>query len=1037
MIKSSNFLIKDKRLIIVAFIFLLALQTSWAQSVLTGSISSDNGDLLPGVTIVEKGTTNGTTTDTNGNFSLNLLSNNAMLVVSYIGYVTQEVNIGNRTTIKILLQPDAKSLEEVVVVGYGTVKKSDVTGSVISLQPEDLNKGLNTSVDQLLQGRAPGVQVTQSSSEPGGGVSIRIRGTSSINAGNEPLYVIDGLLIDNAPPVSNNGTEFGGNPPPRNPLSALNPADIQSIEILKDASATAIYGSRGANGVVLITTKRGADGKMKVDYNLSLAASQIARKLDILNTAEYIQVMNDLAVARGNKPVFSDNNIQEIGAGTDWQDQVLRQAITQNHNLSLSGGSGKTRYYTSFNYTNQEGIIINSQFERFQGRINLEHQASDKFKFGLNLNTSRLLNDYVPVNGFGINQQADLLNAALNTPPIFKVFDENGSYIRPENGLNVSVTLDNPLALANGTLGEEKTNRTFGNIYGEYNILPDLVFRLNFGTDRSNSRRDIYRSTITNVGLASKGIATIATGELSNYLIEGTFNYKKNIGQKHDFNVLAGYTFQQFDDLEFAGSIRGFASDIIKTNNLALGNTDLDDLSSNSVTRTLSSYLGRVNYSYKDKYLLTASVRADGSSNFGQNNRFGVFPSFSFAWKLTNEPFLSQTNLFSDLKLRIGWGQIGNDDIGAARALSTYSRVNDRLSGAVFGNNLVTSVSAARIPNPDLKWETSEQVNVGLDYGLLAGRLNSSIDIFRKTTRDLLLELPIPQATGFSFVTTNIGEIRNSGVELLLSSKNLVGNFKWNTTINFATLKNEVISLGPIAEIIRSTAGINAIARPGDPLFAYYGYQAEGIFQSADEIANSAQKGIAEPGVPRWKDVNQDGQITGEDRVVLGKPFPDFTFGLSNDFAYKKFSLNIFVEGVQGVDLFYWGLVDALYANDPYRNRLAEPLLNRWTLQNFTNQWPSGINDTKYQGDWNNSFTVVDASFIRLKNIQLTYQIPFKSAGFIRNASVSLAGQNLALITDYPGFDPDVNSTGTGNVRLDRNAYPASRTVVLGINVGF
>ena len=392
--------------------------------------------------------------------------------------------------------------------------------------------------------------------------------------------------------------------------------------------------------------------------------------------------------------------------------------------------------------------------------------------------------------------------------------------------------------------------------------------------------------------------------------------------------------------------------------------------------------------------------------------------------------------IISDLKLRTGWGQIGNDNIGIGNSLATFSSTAGITNGAVFGDQLFTAVSAVRIPNPDLKWETTEQFNVGLDIGLFAGRLNASLDYFNKTTKDLLLALPIPSATGFSSITSNVGEIKNQGFEFLLNSRNLVGDFIWSTSFNFATLRNEVVSLGPLAEIVVGDQGATALVRPGEPLFSYYGFESEGIFQTQEQVDNSAQSATASPGVPRWRNDNGDDRIDGDDREVLGNPYPDITFGLSNDFGYRGFNLNIFFEATQGKDLLYWGLVDAHIANDPFRNRLAEPLLNRWTPDNPTNEWPSAINPASYQGGNVNSFTIADASFIRLKNVQLSYQLPIGTNDYVNNASVFVSGQNLFLLTDYPGYDPDVNSTGTGNIRLDRNAYPAARTFTVGLSIG-
>lgn len=996
-------------------------------------LDSASGKPLQGVTIKLVGENIGAVTDGSGAFSLNV-SSGVSLEISFVGYQTKTVSYTGQTDMTIYLSVSVAGLQDVVVVGYGTVKKKDLTGSVVSLKADDFNSGsTNTSVAQLIQGRAAGVQVTQSSGAPGGGVSIRIRGAGSINAGNEPLYVIDGFPIDNTSPVVAVGTGFAGSPPPLNPLNAINPSDIESIEILKDASATAIYGSRGANGVVIITTKKGKSGRLNVDYTFTGSQAKVIRKLDLLNTSEYITVMNELAEARGNAAPFSEADIKAIGAGTDWQDVIFRTAYAQDHNLSLSGGSGKTNFFASFNYNDQDGVLLNSAFQRIQGRINLEHKASNKFKFGFNINTSQINNTEVPTSGDAVNQDADVINSATVIPPTFAVFDSAGNYVRPERGQIVSVTVDNPLALVNGTLAKNKINRTIGNVYGEYTILPGFSARINLGSDRSNSRRDVYQSTITQRGNSLGGAASILTGELSNTLFEGLLNYTTKIKQ-HNLAAVAGYTYQQFDLRRFNGFIQNFPSDLTGTNSLQLGNTNFDNLNSLTTRRILRSYLARVNYSYADKYLLTASFRADGSSNFGENHPYGYFPSFAGAWRISEEKFLNQSRILSDLKLRAGYGQIGNDDIGIGNAFATYSSSTP----AVFGSTQYNSTSPARIPNPDLKWETTEQINMGIDFGFFNNRISGSLDYFIKSTKDLLINLPIPISTGFSSITTNVGKIRNSGFEILLNSVNIDKTFKWKTSFNLATLNNEVISTGSVPSIISNLYGVSAIARAGDPLFAYYGYQATGIFQSQEEVDNSSQKGVAVPGSPRWKDANADGKIDANDRVVLGKSFPDYTFGFSNTFSYKNISLNIFIDGAQNFSLFNFAIVDALYPNDPYRNRLAEPLLNRWVSgKNQTNSWPSSIDYTKYGGSTVNSFSVEDASFIRIKSIQLSYNIPFRNSNFIQAINVFVTGQNLKTFSDYLGFDPDVSSTSSSIVRVDRNAYPAPKTISLGLNVKF
>jgi TonB-linked SusC/RagA family outer membrane protein len=1004
-----------------------------------GRVLDSKGYPLPGATITIKGHNGSAQANTNGEFELEIPNDKVVLEISFVGFTTQLLSVNGKREIDIKLELASSQLNDVVVIGYGTARKQDLTGSVLSLSAKDLNKGLNTSVDQMIQGRAPGVQVTQSSSEPGGAVSIRIRGASSINAGNEPLYVIDGLPIDNAAPVTSFGAgaaNFTGGQPARNPLSSLNPSDIESINILKDASATAIYGSRGANGVVLITTKSGKAGKSRIQYNTSISNSTIARKMEVMNTSQYIKVMNELAVARGGTEIFDQEDITAFGAGTDWQDAILQTGSAQTHDLSISGGSEATQIYTSLNYTKQNGIVKNSGFERYQARSNIKHKVSDRFRIGMNLNVAVLKNVYVPVNGFFINQDADVINTALNAPPIFPIRNADGSYFKPELAQTASVTLDNPVAMVNGQLSQEETNRFFGNFFAEYDIVKGLSAKINIGGDRNSSRRDTYNSRATTIGNAGGGIATVTTGELKNMLAEFTLNYKKTVAEYHDLNVIAGYTYQEFQSRSTYSSTRGFAADVIGTNNLGLGVPSLMVVGSGRNDRKLLSYLARVNYAYKDKYLATASLRADGSSNFGANNRFGIFPSFSLAWKINEENFLQSADWLPAMKLRIGWGQIGNDNIGAGRSLTTYASSGN---GAVFGNTVYTSISATRIPNPDLKWETSEQFNAGIDMELFQHRLNLSVDYYVKRSKDLLQELPIPSATGYNVITSNVGEIRNSGFEFLLNSRNLTGALRWNSMLNFTTLNNKVINLGPIPEIIANGGGATglAIVRPGWPLYSYYGYKANGIFQTQEEIDKSPLRSTAKPGDPNWADTNADGKIDASDRVLLGNPFPKFTLGFNNEFEYKNINLSFFIEAVQGVDLLSWSLVDAYFSNDPYRNRLAEPMLNRWTPDNPTNSWPSAINPSNYQASNINSFTVTDASFVRLKNVQLGYRIPLPQQKIIKDAFLYLSGQNLLLITDYIGYDPDVNATGSSNVRLDRNAYPAARTFTLGLNLGF
>ncbi|MEG3659933.1 SusC/RagA family TonB-linked outer membrane protein [Arenibacter palladensis] len=996
-----------------------------------GTVRDKDDNPLPGANILEKGTTNGTQADFDGNFSIEVSDKNAILVVSYIGFSKREVPLNGQSSISVILEESAAALDEIVIVGYGSVKKSDLTGSVVSLSEEDLNQVNPVSADQLLQGRAAGVQITQASHAPGGGVSVRIRGTGSITAGQEPLYVVDGFPLNNVATATGElNSGFDGQLPENNPLNSINPADIKSIEILKDASAAAIYGARGANGVVIITTKSGV-GAPKFKFNTSYSVSKIRSKMDVLSTSEFIDVMNQLEVARGNAAPFDSDYINSVGAGTDWQDEIFQMGSTQSHNLSLSGKSGGTTYYSSLSYYDQEGIVKNTGYDRSQARLNLDQEIGDKFTFGIKLNTSLENNRQVPVNGGAINEQGDVIYLALNNAPVNPVFNDDGSVFRPQLDGIFNLTLNSPYGTLYGQELKEKVNRTLVNIYGEYAIIPDLKAKVTFGSDRTTKRRDIYSNRISTQGESAGGIATIISGELSNTLLEGILTYNTTLADKHSLTALIGSTYQAFENRTVSAGTQGFASDVIQTNDLGIGTQAQNQVGSFASERRLLSYLGRINYGFDDKYLLTASIRADGSSNFGANNRYGYFSSFSGAWKINKEAFLSDSSVFSDLKLRAGWGQLGNDNIGIARALTTYS------GGpiAVFGGQQIAGVAPSRIPNPDLKWETSEQLNFGLDFGFLNSRITGSIDYYKKSNKDLLLNLPIPSTSGFSILASNVGQVNNSGFEFMLGTHNLNGDLMWSTDLNFSFLKNEVISLGNIPEIIQSNAQINSLIRPGEALYSYYGTKAIGIFQEGQDPID-AQPGLV-PGNPIWLDANEDNVINDLDRVVLGNPYPDFTFGINNSFNYKNIKLNVFFDGALGQELMNFAFYDAIYPNDNFRNRLADPWLNRWTPDNPTNKWPSGLNPSTYQGSQSNSYLIEDASFVRLKNVQLTFSVPTDKFNFLNSLDLFVGGQNLLVLTDYSGFDPDVNSLGQSGVRIDRNAYPSSRVFQLGINVGF
>ena len=991
----------------------------------TGKVVDGSGVPLSGANIVEKGTTNGTQADFDGNYSITVSDGEAILVFSYIGFATKEVPVSGQSTVNVTLQESTAALDEIVVVGYGTQKKSDLTGSVTSLSQEDLNPGANVSVDQQLLGRAAGVQINQASSAPGGGLAIRIRGSSSLNASNEPLYVIDGFPIDNSPNIgTGDAAQIGDNQVPRNPLNALNPADIKSIEILKDASATAIYGSRGANGVILITTKKGSKGRISVTYDTYAGIQEVAQELDILNTAQYIDGINALSVDQGNGPVFSAEDIANIGAGVDWQDQVFRAAPIFNNNLSISGGSEKSSFYASFNYFNQEGVVENSGIKRYTGRINLETQLGERATVGLNFNTS-LVQDNNNIDGIQTNENAGPINSALLYDPTEPIRNPDGSFSQSAN-----LTINNPAALINGVINENETNRTFGNAYLNYNFTDHLSGKFNFGTDRQISRRDIYNTTQTIRGAAAGGIAAINVLERTNYLFEYTMTYNRQFNENNALTVLGGVTYQSFNTRFFAADIAGFPTDEIGTNNLELGDTNTDNLQSGKEVNTLLSYLGRINYNLYDKFLFTASIRADGSSRFGENNRFGYFPSVAFGYKIDQEDFVP--DVFNQLKLRASWGQTGNQEIVNLASQPTFGSGPN----VVLDGTIINSIVPQRIANPDLKWETTEQVNIGLDWGILNGRISGTVDYFSKNSSDLLFNLPLPRASGFESILSNVGEVKNSGFEFLLNTANVdTDNFRWSTSLNFSVIRNEVVDLGRIDQIVTGniqSVGNTAIIREGDPLASYFGYVVTGIFQEGDDIANSAQP-TAQPGFPIFEDRNGDGAITPDDQTIIGSPYPDFTYGIQNSITYKNFQLDFFFQGQQGVDLLNVNVIESLYPANFRRNRIAEHILDRWTPQNPSARFPSSVDPNAYGASKVNSLTIQDASYLRLKNVQLSYTVPVDKIDFLNALRVYVTGQNLFTITDYVGFDPEANSLGNSNVRVDYSSYPLARTFLLGL----
>lgn len=998
----------------------------------TGTVIDTEGEPLAGASVMVKNDAIGTITDISGNFSLKV-DDTQTLVISYLGYRTSELKVSDHTPpVVIVLEEDVNIMEEVVVIGYGTVRKSDLTGSVSSFKKESLNKGVNTSLSGLLEGKAAGVQITQASAEPGGGINVMVRGAGSVNAGSGPLYVIDGLPIETGTVVSGTGGSMPGQRVERSPISNINPSDIESIEILKDASATAIYGARGANGVILITTKKGASGKIRVNYSGYVGVQAPKSIIEVLNAEEYKRILNEIQATPGSNVSNTEivGDIQNGGAGTDWQDELIRTSAVHSHNVSFMGGGEQLRYFTSLNYFSQDGVLKNSSYERYDGRINLEYK-DNRLTFGANMNVSYTDDSAVPI-GYSTNESGGALYSARTYDPTLSILNEDGTYQRSD-----MLNTDNPVALLNGKTSLTATYRTLGTVFVDYMILKGWSVKGNFGFDYRNSRRDSYVSTITKQGEGNSGVATIMTGNRSNFLGELTSTYTHNLPNNSNFNVMGGVTYQKFSANSFSGEASGFPIDETKTNNMGMADASLYVMNSGKNNNKLLSYIGRANLNLLDKFLLTATLRVDGSSRFGENNKFGYFPSGAFAWKMHQHDFIKDLNLFSSLKFRTSYGRTGNQDIGNFLSITTFG------TGAniILNEQKYVSLEPLRIANPDLKWETTEQVNIGFDMGFLEHRINVSTDYFFKKTYDMLFEKPIPNSTGFSTIMQNIGNINNRGFEFTIDSRNLVGAFSWNTSLNLSTLRNRVTDLGGNAEIIHTGAGQTtseiAIIREGVPLNSFYGYQSNGIWQTQEEIDASGTKDPVKPGDVKFVDQNDDGVVNTSDRVILGKSIPSFTFGLTNEFSFKNFTLNVFVDGATGFKILNNDLVETYYPVSHRRNRTAEPYLNRWTESDPSNKYPSFVNPGGQGNKAVSDLTVENGSYLRLQTVQVTYNVPLKNKKTFQNLAFYVTGQNLATLTDYSGQDPTLNSNGNSTLKIDGNSYPSYRTFIFGVEIGF
>ena len=1013
---------------------------------ITGVVQDDKGEVLPGVIVKVLNSKSSVQTNLNGAYSIKVANKEAFITFSFLGFTTQQVKVLNRTIINIQLKELATNLNEVVVIGYGTVNKIDLTGSVGKVNIDDLNKAPVRSFEEALAGRVAGVQVTSQDGQPGSGIDIIIRGAGSVTQDNSPLYVIDGFPIEN--PDNN----------------VINPDDIESIDILKDASATAIYGARGANGVIIITTKSGIDGVPVINYNGYYGTQEILQKIEVLNPYEFIRYQLERQPGTtaslylgGDKTLEDYRNVE----GVNWQDRLFRTTPIQNHTLSIRGGNKDTQYSLSGSVFGQEGIVRGSSYDRAQGRFRLDQKVSSKFKVGVNVNYSSLIRR---------GEQPSALDGSSNTSSLmFSVWGYRPVSGNPDIDLfdEVDEDLDlqndsrfNPLLNAENRINNLKTNTLIANGFGEYAINKFLKFKISAGITRETIKNELFNGTQTNAGspLTASGRNNGVNGsfrysERNNYLNENILTYTRKINKKNSLTIVSGFTLQGRESSNF-----GARSLLIPNENLLLSGLDEGiptTITASETDFTLASFLGRLNYVFNSKYTLTASYRADGSSKFSKNNKWSYFPSAAFAWRVKNENFLKEVDAISDLKFRVSYGITGNNRVDDFAYLSEFTLPPNNSYG--FNNTVVKGSVPSRLGNEDLRWETSRQFDMGLDLSFFRDRINLTADIYRKTTVDLLLNASLPASLGFASTFKNIGSVQNQGLELTLNTYNIKSKkFSWNTSLNISFNRNSVLSLTQNQETLLTNISWDNffrdipayIAKVGQPLGLFYGYVWDGNYQYTDfdetspatyslkptVTTNTLGRSLVRPGDIKYKDLNGDLKIDNNDLTIIGNPNPDFIGGVSNNFNYAGFDLNVFFQYSYGNEVFNANRL--VFEGGPGRPQLNHyaTVINRWTPENQNNLlFRAGGDGTRAYS----SRVIEDGSFIRLKTVALGYRIPdkFSKKIKVKGSRVFVSAQNLYTWTNYSGFDPEVSSRNSAlTPAFDYSVYPRARTITLGLN---
>lgn len=1024
--------------VLLILVVLLSANLVFAQSLkVSGKITEgDTGSGIPGVTIVEAGTQNGTTTDIDGKYSITVSKPEATIVVSFIGFKTQRILVNKLSNINIILIPEVTSLSELVVIGYGTQKKKVVTGSISTVNSKDLTSTPILRVDQALQGRASGVQVTNLSGQPGEAPTIRIRGTGTTGNAN-PLIVVDGLVV-------------GG-------IDYLNSGDIESIDVLKDAASAAIYGSRAANGVILITTKSGKAGKMSISYSGYKGIQNVGSKLDMLDAEQYRMIMNEGARNAGLSEPFDLNEVPKHN--TNWQDLLfVKNAPMQNHEISITGGSDKTSYASSLSYFSQHGIIggDKSQFDRITARLNTNSQVNKVFRFGNTLSYSHIIR-----RGIGSNESFNgAFSSALNMDPLTPLYEDdpvelalppysNQPVVEDENGRvygisrYVGAEVVNPLALLEIQTAETRVDKIVGSIFGEAELFKGLKLRTNLGIDLAYVLNDSYRPLFYLNGAQNNTDKTSVNKSIDRYFQwqwDNTISYTRSLND-HNFSILAGTSAQK----DVSENIYGFNAKVplFDPNNVYLNMaTDTVWVATGGADHhALSSVFGRLTYDFKNKYSLTAILRRDGSSNFGANNRYGYFPSVGLSWVLSDEDFFPRIENINAVKFRASWGINGNEDIGRWQFLSTI----DKSRGYIFGNGRYTGASPLYIENADIKWEESRQLNFAIDLEAFDNRLQATVDYYIKTTVDLLEIVSIPGHVGNNPPYANVGSVQNRGVEVDLKWRQLKNNFRYSTGLNLTYNVNEMTYIANPDKVLPDAASLGIISgvtitKEGYPIASFWGYKTDGIFQNEAEVfQHIGPTGLplqpnAKPGDVRFVDINNDGEIGPEDRTIIGNPTPDWVFGFNADAEYKNFFLSLLFTGTIGNEIINGSQRPDLR----YTNRTTD-ILDRWTGEGTSNEEP------RYTWiDVNNNYRISDlyiedGSYLRLKNIQFGYNLP---GSILKRIGAStwrfyISGENLITLTKYSGADPEIGARSSFDIGIDRGIYPMARTWRVGTTITF